>query len=149
MIKKLIITLTSSLFFLFIIWTIQNYVLHGEELSHYTINLIQWLEQLKNSSLALDTQNIINNIATKWNECTNNTKLQENIDIINAFNPTSFISYLTAPIYILRIIIYGLQAFLTFFYWFIYYIFIFMINILKFIYTIIYNVLNPPFRYIC
>lgn len=146
--KKIFIALITNLSFLFIIWTIQNYILHGNQLTHYTINILEWLEQLKNSNLALDTQNIINNIANKWEELTNDTNIQSAYNTIANFNASSFIDYITAPIYILQLLIYGTKAFLVFFYWLVYYIFVFMINVLKFIYLITYNVLNPPFRYI-
>jgi ABC-type bacteriocin/lantibiotic exporter with double-glycine peptidase domain len=117
-------------------------------MNKYTIDFIQWLEQLNNSSLALDTQNIINNISSKWEELTNNKEIQQAYNTISTFNASSFIDYITAPIYILQLLIYGTKAFLIFFYWLVYYIFIFMCNILKFIYIFTKNILNPPFRYL-
>lgn len=148
MIKKLLLGIISSFSFLFIIWTIQNYIYHGTNMNNYTIDFIQWLEQLNNSSLALDTQNIINNISIKWDELTSNKEIQQAYSTISTFNANSFIDYITAPIYILQLLIYGTKAFLIFFYWLVYYIFIFMCNILKFIYIFTKNILNPPFRYL-
>lgn len=148
MIKKLLLSIITSFSFLFIIWTIQNYIYHGANMTNYTIDFIQWLEQLNNSSLALDTQNIINNISIKWEELTNNKEIQQAYSTISTFNASSFIDYITAPIYILQLLIYGTKAFLIFFYWLVYYIFIFMCNILKFIYIFTKNILNPPFRYL-
>lgn len=148
MIKKLLLSIITTFSFLFVIWTIQNYIYHGANMNKYTIDFIQWLEQLNNSSLALDTQNIINNISSKWEELTNNKEIQQAYNTISTFNASSFIDYITAPIYILQLLIYGTKAFLIFFYWLVYYIFIFMCNILKFIYIFTKNILNPPFRYL-